>query len=96
MSNGIILERVTLQELQEMFSNVIESKIESLKPAKQDGDEARLLTRKETAETLRISLPTLADWTRQGFLHAINIRRRVFYSYAEIQRLLKEKGGKHI
>ena len=79
MSNGIILERVTLQELQEMFSNVIESKIESL-----------------TAETLRISLPTLADWTRQGFLHAINIGRRVLYSYAEVQRLLKEKGGKHV
>ncbi len=41
----ILIEKVTLQELQEMFSNVIESKIESLKPAKQSGDEARFLTR---------------------------------------------------
>lgn len=96
MDRNLIIEKVTLQELQEMFSNVIESKIESLKPAKQSGDEARFLTRKETAELLRISLPTLADWTKLGFLHAINIGRRVLYSYAEVQRLLKEKGGKHV
>ena len=42
MDRNLIIEKVTLQELQEMFSNVIESKIESLKPAKQSGDEASM------------------------------------------------------
>ena len=91
--NNIIIEKVTLRELQEMFSNVLESKIEYLKPRNQSSNETKFLTRKETAEILRISLPTLTDWTRQGFLNTINIGRRVLYSYSEVQGLLKNRKG---
>lgn len=91
MKQNIIIEKVTLQELQEMFSNVLESKIEYLKTKKQSSNETKFLTRKETAEILRISLPTLTDWTRQGFLNTINIGRRVLYSYSEVQGLLKKR-----
>jgi hypothetical protein len=61
---------LTPQEFQKMLINALEQVIEPLKPAKESRS-IELLTRKETAELLRISLPTLAKWSEQGIIHAI-------------------------
>lgn len=44
----------------------------------------KLLTRKETAATLRISLPTLDKWSTEGRLTAYRIARQVRYKEAEV------------
>ncbi len=42
----------------------------------------------ETAEALRVSLPTIRAWTHQGRLKPIRLGRRVVYSEVEIQRFI--------
>ena len=80
MSKNLLIQNVTLQELQEMISNTLEEKFKALNISTRERVEEDLLTRKETAKLLRISLPTLADWTRQGILKSINLGRRVLYA----------------
>lgn len=91
----IILDGLTPQEFQEMLTNSLEQVIKPLISVK-DSRSTELLTRKEAAKLLRISLPTLADWTKQGLIHAIPMRRRIFYSLPDIQKTLERRGGKHV
>ncbi|OKZ31990.1 MAG: excisionase [Parabacteroides sp. merdae-related_45_40] len=86
---------LTTQEFQKMLINALEQVIEPLKPAKESRS-IELLTREETAKFLRISLPTLAKWSKQGIIHAISMGGRIYYSLSEIQNILEKKGGKHV
>lgn len=95
MSQNYFLWGLTTQEFQKMLINTLMQVIEPLKSA-EESSPIELLTRKETAKLLRISLPTLAGWTKQGIIHAIPMGRRVFYSASEIQNILEKKGGKHV
>lgn len=96
MPKDLLIQNVTLQELQEMISNTLEEKFKALNSSTRERIEEDLLTRKETAKLLRISLPTLADWTRQGILKSINLGRRVLYARSEVQRVLEQKGGRNV
>ena len=84
MEQEVFLWGLTPQEFQKMLINALEQVLEPLKPAK------------ETAELLRISLPTLAKWSEQGIIHAISMGGRIYYSLSEIQNILEKKGGKHV
>lgn len=44
----------------------------------------KLLTRKETATLLKISLPTLNSWTKQGFLKSYRLGRMLRYKEGEV------------
>lgn len=95
MDNKVFLLGGTLQELQDMLICSLEQVIKPLISVKESRS-TELLTRKEAAKLLRISLPTLADWTKQGLIHAIPMGRRIFYSLSDIQKTLERRGGKHV
>jgi predicted site-specific integrase-resolvase len=59
-----------------------------------DSDE--FMTRKETADKLRITLPTLHSWTCQGLLTCYKLGGRVLYSTVEVYNslTLTESKGK--
>ena len=78
---------LTTQEFQKMLINALEQVIEPLKPAKES---------RSIEKFLRISLPTLAKWSKQGIIHAISMGGRIYYSLSEIQNILEKKGGKHV
>ena len=61
-------------------SNTSDSKIES-----KNG----YLTRKETAALLRISLPTLTEYTKLGYVKSYKVGRRVLYKESEIIQSLE-------
>ena len=90
MDKNVFLWGLTPQEFQKMLINALEQVIEPLKPAKESRS-IELLTRKETAKLLRISLPTLAKWSEQGIIHAISMGGRIYYSLSEIQNILEKK-----
>ena len=92
MNKNLFLSGLTPQEFQEMLINSLEQVIKPLVSAKESRS-TELLTRKEAARLLRISLPTLADWTQQGNIHAIRMGRRVFYLVSDIQNALKKREG---
>lgn len=76
------LRRVIREELQEKSSSEIEKN--------QSERKATYLNRFEVAELLRISLPTLANWTKEGTLQAYRIGKRVLYRVDEVNSSLQK------
>jgi excisionase family DNA binding protein len=90
----VILSGVTLNELLSQIGQLIDSKIGNppLKENKQSG----YLSRKEVAKLLKITLPTLHDWTKLQYLKAYKIGTRVLYKESEvIETLEKVPSFKH-
>lgn len=50
------------------------------------------LSRKEAAALLRVSLPTLQDWTNKQILKAYKVGRRVYYKPEEIAAAMVKRG----
>ncbi|MDO3627280.1 helix-turn-helix domain-containing protein [Mucilaginibacter sp. BT774] len=50
--------------------------------------EKTIYTRQETAELLEISLPTLNEYTKQGFIVAYRLGYKVRYRLEDIQKAL--------
>lgn len=51
-------------------------------------DENEFLTRKETAELFKVSLPTIHDWTNNGILKPYKLGNRTYYKRFELLQTL--------
>lgn len=88
--NMIILEGVTIEEFFNRIEKIIEKKIdEKIKIEKKEP--FTYLTRKEVAKMLRITLPTLHDWTKLGYLPSYRIGTRVLYKSTEVEKIIERK-----
>ncbi|MEO5931633.1 MAG: helix-turn-helix domain-containing protein [Candidatus Kapaibacterium sp.] len=67
-------------------------KITPPRPADVAGEE--LLTRKETAELLHVSVLTLRNWERRNILRPRRISRRVLYVKSDVVTALTTLGAK--
>jgi excisionase family DNA binding protein len=84
MQQKIIL--TTTEELRELVTDIIRSEKPNLpESTKQEN----LLSRKQAAALLGITLPTLWDWTRTGKVQGYRISRRVYYKRDELDAALK-------
>ncbi len=87
MEPTIIFHGLTIDQLLSKIDAIVEKrlaeKMNELKPPKG----IRYLTRKETAEILRISLPTFNEWTKQELIPSYRIESRIYYKSDEIELL---------
>lgn len=94
MQQNIIL--TTPAELREIVAEIIRNEAPK---QPEPGKQTKYLTRKEAAELLGITLPTLWDWTRKGTIPGYRISGRVYYKPDEIDEAMKamhiigKKGG---
>lgn len=58
------------------------------------GIKDELLTRKEAKGLLKISYPTLHNWTKKKVIQSRKIQRRVYYSRSELANFLSCEKGK--
>ena len=84
----LLLNTIELSDIQKVVEEVLERKLQSFIPREQDS--LKLLTRKETAKLLCISLPTLHDWTKTGTVKAHRIGNRVLYKLEEVNEALNQ------
>jgi len=89
MNQNSIFKNVPLNEFQELISAAVRSELAGMKPKEKETTTAEFLTRKETADRLKISLPTLHLWTRTGTVQGYRISGRVLYKSAEIESSLQ-------
>lgn len=84
----ILLKGITLDHLNSTLLNGMEERIKELveKPEK----EVKYLTRKEVAELLSISLPTLHSWCQRKILNPYRVGNRVYFKSTEIDQSLKQ------
>jgi excisionase family DNA binding protein len=92
MQNEIILSGISFEQLQDSFRTIVQNEVQKiisgLTPTPEPAPE--LITRKETAQILGISLPTLNEWTKNGTLPAQRIGTRVRYQRANVYASLKD------
>jgi len=72
---------MTPDELEIKFRSIIREEISSIKsPTEAD----KLLSRREAATYLKISLPTLSSWEKSGKLKSRRLGSRVYYKLSDI------------
>ena len=54
--------------------------------------ESKLLTLKEVAEKLSVTVTTIRNYIRQGKLQSIKIVRKVYVKESELERFINEAG----
>lgn len=86
----IILTPISLSDLKTAISEAIRAEIKNELQTLSPKQPEELLTRKETAEILGISLPTLHEWTISGKIPAYRIGSRVRYKRGEIEQSLNK------
>lgn len=87
---NVILSTYTPEELTGIINNAVKEAVREIKPPSQEKASERLLTRKETADKLKISLVTLGDWTKRGLIQSYIIGGRVLYKESEIEASLNK------
>ena len=90
MSNQLFsslpLEQLTT-ELTEAVFNRVAPLIQSVNKPQ---PETELLTRKEAAKLLGVSLPTILDWTKTGKITGYRIASRIRYKRHELETSLSQ------
>ena len=85
--NAILLESISREELKSLISDAVKNELSIQPKGKEQND---LLTRKEVRELLKISFPTLHEFTKTGKIKAYRLGGRVFYKKQEIVDSLTE------
>ncbi|NLI71842.1 MAG: helix-turn-helix domain-containing protein [Bacteroidales bacterium] len=83
MTNEILLNGISFNDfqnsIQTIVSNEVQKAVEQLTPPESTDTTPELLTRKQTAEYLGVSLPTLHKWTKKGIIPAKRIGSLIRY-----------------
>ena len=90
--NNSVLITIPLNEFEEIQKNWLREVLKEINPQErtQQSKKETYGTRKEVAKELKISLPTLNDFTKKGIIKAYRIGGRVLYSWEEIYKSLQE------
>jgi excisionase family DNA binding protein len=84
----ILIVGTRIEDLLLRIEQIIDKRLESLAPQQQD--QSDYLTRKEAAGILKITLPTLHDWTKQGWLQSYKLGNRVLYKKQEVENSIQQ------
>lgn len=87
----ILLNGISLNELLNCIGELIDDKLASAKSV--ENKETKYLGRQEVCTLLKISLPTLNDWTKLGRLRSYKIGTRVLYKVEEVENSLHHVSG---
>lgn len=89
-----LLIQASLSDIEAVVRKVLDDRLNDLIPQRKE-DTPLYLTRDEAAKMLRITLPTLNDWTKLGRIPVQRIGRRVLYALFDIENALEgRKGGR--
>lgn len=87
----IIIQGITVDDFFKRLEQIIHSAIKESLP-KEQPEKPRLLTRKELAAFLKVSLPTIHSWTKLGIIQSYRVGRKIYYKSTEIEEgMIKRK-----
>jgi hypothetical protein len=86
MDKLVIISR---DELKELITEAVSKAFDEVN--KDTFTDRDLMTRKETAQFLNVSLVSLNIWSKKGIIQPYAIEGRVFFKKSEIESALKQK-----
>lgn len=99
--NQILFTGITVNDLLEKIGLIIDGKLSELAIQNPKENQSKFISRKEVARLLKVSLPTLHDYTKYGWLQSYKIGKRVLYKHEEVLACIEKvatynrKGGYH-
>jgi hypothetical protein len=84
----ILLNGITIDELIKKLGDLIDSRIENISSINSNKNKIKFLTRNEVSQLLKISLPTLNTYSKDGVLQSYKIQNRVLYKQEEVENAL--------
>lgn len=88
MEAQIQFVQITPKELQETILAGVKCQLEELKKEFQPKTPEEYLTRKETAELLKVNLSTIHAYANKGILNPVGLSGRVYFRRSEIEESL--------
>ena len=82
----VLLEWTSLEELRALIKDLLDESLQRISQKPEKPATSGYYTRKEVAKLLRISLPTLHEYTKHGILIGYRIGRRVLYRVSEVEQ----------
>lgn len=89
MNKSILLEILSVEDLEKILRKVFNSSIEELKLKDPFSDSEVLLSRKQACELFQINSTTLWHWTKKGKVLAYGTGNRRYYKKSELLAALK-------
>lgn len=87
----VLLSQIPWEQIKSELSEIVKTELQRLSPpADNPVKENTLLTRKQTAALLGISLPTLNEWTKAGELAGYRIGASIRYKKTEVEQSLSK------
>jgi len=86
----IQLLNLSTDELKEAILNDLRPQLESLRQELNQQGPEEYLTRNELAEKLKVSLPTINDWSKKGILKPYRLGNLVRFKKSEVEESLIE------
>jgi excisionase family DNA binding protein len=84
----IFLNGINVEQLLEKIGKLLDSRLNNTATPKTQ-IQPQYLSRKEVCTLLKISLPTLSERTKAGFLQSYRVGNRVLYKLTEIEHAVK-------
>ena len=91
VTKTIQITEVTIDELADKISAILLLKIENYIKELTKPKNNKLLTRKEVAVMLRVSLVTIGVWSKVGILNPIRMGNRIFFKEQDILNTLEQQ-----
>jgi excisionase family DNA binding protein len=86
-TTSTLIENISAEDLTKAFRSIIQEELSRLNPQEAT---SRYLSRQEVADLLKISLPTLNEYTRAGIIKGSRVGSRVLYEESAIKDAVKE------
>lgn len=85
--NATLIQNVTPEEFSETLRLIVREEISAIQTKEST---PRFLSRQEVANLLKISLPTLNEYTRTGIIKGSRIGSRILYAESDIKESVKD------
>jgi hypothetical protein len=88
MTNSVIIENSTKEEILDALRGIVREELSGVLQAREP--EVKFKTRKEVCALLKISLPTLAEYSRNGIIQGKRVGSRILYDEASVLAAVKQ------
>ncbi len=89
MEEKLLLSTVSIEQFYTEITKIVQLALAQQQSTEQPVLSNQYLTRKEVCAMLRISLPTLHQWTKDSLIKSYRLGNKVYYKSLDIEKSMK-------